>query len=113
MVIPARRFRSNNINTTNFKESAESCDKLDSRVNNIHEATPLQTKQPIGNLKSRNKFKEDHLNEECVIYLISGIKLQGYLRGFDEEIIILESLDKINEQVVIYQSTIATIQFEL
>ncbi|MGD9107626.1 MAG: RNA chaperone Hfq [Gammaproteobacteria bacterium] len=113
MVIPARRFRSNNINITNLEKNEESCDKPDGCVNNVNEATPLQTNKPINNVKLQNQFKKDHLNEECAIYLISGIKLQGYLRDFDEEIIILESLDDTREQVIIYQSTIATIQFKI
>jgi len=112
MVIPARRFRSKDMVTADPNENKKSFNNRNNATEISAEPSQSPPKHKPNSLDFKNKLKDKHnYNQGCVIYLLNGIKLQGRFCGFDDEIIILESLDRENRQRV-YQDTIAALQFE-
>jgi sRNA-binding regulator protein Hfq len=112
MVIPSRRFRSKDMVIADPNKKKKSLNNGNNATKVSAELSQSPPKHKPNSLDFKNKLKDKHnYNRRCVIYLLNGIKLQGRFCGSDDEIIILESLDRENRQLV-YQDTIAVLQFE-
>jgi len=97
MVIPSRKFRANDIVVSDVN--------TDEKIPN-NQGIMLDTEKNLSLQNVLQSLCDD--NRRGVIYLLSGIKLDGYFCAYDDEVIMLESLDRDNTQMV-YQHTIATL----
>jgi RNA chaperone Hfq len=105
MVIPARRFKSKTAQVAEIKNKL-----LNQQISTIEE---LQQHDDATKLSKGQLTKElfaEICKRHCAgsIYMISGIRLQGIFHACDSNVVILESLDRANKQMV-YQHAIATI----
>lgn len=111
MVIPARRFRNNEIIVPDMKKTTSAKqDPADDKSNVSYELNMQDEIFNGSDLVLKNALKNicDN-NLPGMIYLINGIKLEGYFCDFDDEVIILDSPDHDNKQMI-YQDAIATLQ---
>ena len=113
MVIPARRFRTNDIIVPDInKTTSDKQDSADDKSNVSYEPNMQEKTFSADDLVLKNALKimcDDNL--PGMVYLINGIKLDGYFCDFDDEVIILDSPSHDNKQMI-YQAAIATVQIK-
>jgi len=110
MVLPARRFRSNDMVISKEKITHKRQNADDDKykcVSNVQD-----------NLFGQSDFAfYDALKVLCdggffgAVYLLNGIKLEGYFCDYDDEVVVLKSPDNVSKQMV-YHHAIATLQIE-
>lgn len=103
MVIPARRFRNNDIIVPDINKTASDKQDFVEDRNKSFVTSGLNSHDILSSICDNN--------HRGMIYLISGIKLDGYFCDFDNEVIVLESLNRDSKQMV-YQHAIATLKIE-
>jgi RNA chaperone Hfq len=113
MVIPARRFRNNDIIVPDTnKTTSDKQDSVDSRSDISYKPNMQDKTFDVDDLAFETILKNICDNNLLgMVYLINGIKLEGYFCDFDDKVVILESLDHTNKQMI-YQDAIATVQIE-
>lgn len=110
MVLPARRFRSNDMVLSKDKMTSDHKSSADNHVD--CESNPQNRLFNAIDFTFYNTLK--FLCDGCLfgaVYLINGIKLEGFFCGFDDEVVLLSSPDSDVKQMI-YHHAIATLQVE-
>ncbi|MGD9153361.1 MAG: RNA chaperone Hfq [Gammaproteobacteria bacterium] len=106
MVIPARRFRTHDIVVS--EKTISDKQKSDNKSKYLSKNQPQLFNMVDFVLKDALKIICDN-KFFGAIYLVNGLKLEGYFCDFDDQVIILTFSDN-NKKQMVYHHAIATIQ---